>query len=76
MNHTRRTEKMGYEFEQNRDIDPETQKQIEASIPMKRQGETSEIIDLVLFLLSDQVTYITGAIMTIDGGHSLQLFES
>lgn len=53
------------------DIDPETQKQIEASIPMKRQGETSEIIDLVLFLLSDQATYITGAIMSIDGGHSL-----
>lgn len=53
------------------DIDPETQKQIQASIPMKRQGETSEIIDLVLFLLSDQATYITGSIMTIDGGHSL-----
>lgn len=52
------------------DIDPEAQRQIEASIPMKRQGTTSEIIDLVIYLLSENATYITGSVIAIDGAHS------
>jgi 3alpha(or 20beta)-hydroxysteroid dehydrogenase len=37
-------------------------------VPMKRQGTAEEVAQLVLFLLSDESTYITGAEVAIDGG--------
>ena len=37
-------------------------------IPMKRWGESSEIIGICDFLLSDSAQYITGAIIPVDGG--------
>ena len=40
-------------------------------VPMKRMGTPEEIADLVLFLLSDESRYITGAEIAIDGGVSL-----
>jgi len=39
--------------------------------PMKRMGTADEVASLVLFLLSDESAYITGAEVTIDGGASL-----
>lgn len=39
--------------------------------PMKRMGTAEEVAKLVLFLLSDESAYITGAEVTIDGGVSL-----
>jgi 3alpha(or 20beta)-hydroxysteroid dehydrogenase len=42
-----------------------------AKIPMKRIGTVQEVADLVLFLLSDEARYITGAEIAIDGGMSL-----
>jgi 3alpha(or 20beta)-hydroxysteroid dehydrogenase len=38
------------------------------SLPLKRCGTVEEIADLVLFLLSDESKYITGAEIAIDGG--------
>ena len=40
-------------------------------VPMKRMGTAEEVAKLVLFLLSDESAYITGAEVTIDGGVSL-----
>ena len=37
-------------------------------VPMKRMGTAGEVAHLVLFLLSDESGYITGAEIAIDGG--------
>ncbi len=40
-------------------------------VPMKRMGTAEEVAQLVLFLLSDESAYITGAEVAIDGGATL-----
>jgi 3alpha(or 20beta)-hydroxysteroid dehydrogenase len=40
-------------------------------VPMKRMGTAEEVASIVLFLLSDESGYITGAEIAIDGGASL-----
>jgi len=37
-------------------------------VPMKRAGTSTEVADLVSFLVSDQATYLTGQIISINGG--------
>jgi 3-oxoacyl-[acyl-carrier protein] reductase len=41
---------------------------IKQMVPMKRAGKPEEVADLVSFLASDQATYITGQIISINGG--------
>ena len=41
---------------------------INNQIPLRRQGEASEVAKLVYFLGSDENTYITGQVINIDGG--------
>ena len=40
-------------------------------VPMQRMGTADEVANLVLFLLSDESSYITGAEVAIDGGATL-----
>ena len=46
-------------------FDAETIKQL---VPMKRAGKPEEVADLVSFLASGRATYITGQIISINGG--------
>jgi NAD(P)-dependent dehydrogenase (short-subunit alcohol dehydrogenase family) len=39
-----------------------------ARIPMHRLGKSEEVSNLVLFLASDQSSYMTGSTIVIDGG--------
>ena len=42
----------------------------ERAIPMGRYGEPHEVAGAVLFLASDEATYVTGSTITVDGGFS------
>jgi len=42
--------------------------EVKKRIPMQRTGEAGEIADAVLFLASDSAAYITGQVLTVDGG--------
>lgn len=39
-------------------------------VPMGREGEVDEVANAVLFLVSDDASYITGAELHVDGGYS------
>ena len=41
---------------------------IDRLVPMKRAGRAEEVADLIAFLCSDRAAYITGQVISIDGG--------
>jgi NAD(P)-dependent dehydrogenase (short-subunit alcohol dehydrogenase family) len=45
---------------------------VKAAHPMGRLGEPSEVAEAILFLASDQASFITGAILPVDGGFLAQ----
>lgn len=56
------------ETEMNSWMNQEEREQLEEEIAMNRFGKTKEIADVVLFLCSEKSSYMTGQILTIDGG--------
>jgi NAD(P)-dependent dehydrogenase (short-subunit alcohol dehydrogenase family) len=40
--------------------------------PLRRAGEPDEVASAVAYLLSDDASYITGAVLSVDGGASVQ----
>ncbi len=46
----------------------EAKEKIMSRTPMKRLGQPSEIADVVAWLVSDAASYVTGEIVTVDGG--------
>ena len=39
--------------------------------PMNRWGDTKEMANAILFLLSDDSSFITGHSLIVDGGHTI-----
>lgn len=50
--------------------DPERETEIARSYPLGRVGEPEDVASVILFLASDEASFITGAIVPIDGGYS------
>ena len=51
--------------------DPAVLKAMCDKLPMGRRGETDEIADAVMYLCSDEASYITGQTLFVDGGLTL-----
>ncbi len=47
---------------------PDRVERLRSAIPMGRPGAAAEVADAILYLLSDQASYVTGTIMRISGG--------
>jgi 3-oxoacyl-[acyl-carrier protein] reductase len=50
--------------------DPERWKELTAHMPFGRPAEPDEVADLAVFLASDRASYISGVVMTLDGGQA------
>jgi 3-oxoacyl-[acyl-carrier protein] reductase len=59
----------GYiETEMTDAMTPEARAALSGMIPLERLGKTSDIASAVVFLASDNASYITGQVLVIDGG--------
>ncbi|MCS5517106.1 SDR family oxidoreductase [Pseudomonas qingdaonensis] len=45
-------------------------KGLEARSPLNKMGEPVDIANMILFLSSDDSTFATGAMFTVDGGYT------
>lgn len=48
--------------------EPNRMERVRPMVPMKRVGKPREVADAVLWLLSDEASYITGTILDVSGG--------
>lgn len=48
--------------------DPDRADKLKADIPMKRPGETFEVAKAIMWLLSDEASYCSGALLDVSGG--------
>jgi 3-oxoacyl-[acyl-carrier protein] reductase len=50
---------------------PEDTARIAAAIPLRRLGEPAEIAESILFLASDAASFVTGAVLDVNGGQEM-----
>jgi 3-oxoacyl-[acyl-carrier protein] reductase len=60
-----------YNTEMSRNLNDEQKVQIQRRTPLGRLGSPEDVVGAVLFFLSDQASFITGQVLTIDGGASV-----
>ena len=63
-----------YATEPNKEFfrnDPELYENILSVIPVQKLGNLEELSKLALYLASPDVDYMTGSIITIDGGYTI-----
>jgi len=49
---------------------PELKKLMSETMPMDRPGSVEEVVDAVLWLLSESSSYVTRQPLSVDGAHS------
>ena len=49
---------------------PENKATLVTGVPMHRLGRSEELADGVVFMASDEASFITGHLLNVDGGHS------
>jgi NAD(P)-dependent dehydrogenase (short-subunit alcohol dehydrogenase family) len=49
---------------------PENKAALVTVVPMGRLGLSEELANAIVFIASDEASYITGHILNVDGGHT------
>jgi hypothetical protein len=49
--------------------DPERWRDYLSNLPAGRAATVSEVADVVVFMASDRASFVSGTVITVDGGH-------